>query len=126
LTFDQFVQSALRDYGVPGAIVVVSSASGTVFLKGYGIRRRGAAETVDENTRFQLASMSKFIAATAVDRGVVSWDVPVRTFSPNTVLAVPYATENASLRDHFAHRTGLPAYGGDLLTQLGYSADELV
>jgi CubicO group peptidase (beta-lactamase class C family) len=130
LTFDQFVQSALRDYGVPGAIVVVSSASGTVFLKGYGIRRRGAAETVDENTRFQLASVSKFIAATAVgtlvDRGVVSWDVPVRTFSPNTVLAVPYATENASFRDYFAHRTGLPAYGGDLLTQLGYSADELV
>ncbi len=129
-TFDQFVRAALRDYAVPGAVVVASSADEVVFLKGYGVRRRGEAEAVDEDTRFQLASMSKFIAATAVgalvDRGVVSWDAPVRTFSPHTALAVPYATENATLRDYFAHRTGLPAYAGDLLTQLGYDNDELV
>jgi len=35
-----------------------------------------------------------------------------------------YATENATLRDYFAHRTGLPADTGDLLTQLGYNTDE--
>jgi CubicO group peptidase (beta-lactamase class C family) len=115
---------------VPGAIVTVSSAEGRIFLKGYGVRRQRAADAVDEETRFQIASMSKFIAATAVgvlvDRGVVSWDAPARTFSPDTALAEPYATENATLRDYFAHRTGLPAYAGDLLTQLGYSPDELV
>jgi CubicO group peptidase (beta-lactamase class C family) len=129
-SFDQFMQVALQDYAVPGAVVVVSSAHGTSFLKGYGVRRQGTADAVDENTRFQIASMSKFIAATAVgvlvDRGVVSWDVPMQTFSPETVLTERYATENATLRDYFAHRTGLPAYGGDLLTQLGYSPDELV
>ncbi len=63
---------------------------------------------------------------TLVDRGVVSWDSPVRTFSPDTALAEPYATENATLRDYFAHRTGLPAYAGDLLMQLGYGPEELV
>jgi CubicO group peptidase (beta-lactamase class C family) len=130
LSFDQFVHATLRDYGVPGAVVAVSSADGTIFLKGYGVRRQGMTGAVDENTRFQIASMSKFITATAVgvlvDRGVFSWDVPVHTFSPDTVLAEPYATENATLRDYFAHRTGLPAYAGDLLTQLGYGPDELV
>jgi CubicO group peptidase (beta-lactamase class C family) len=129
-SFDQFVQATLRDYGVPGAVVAASSSDGTVFLKGYGVRQRGANGAVDENTRFQIASMSKFITATAVgvlvDRGVVAWDVPVHTFSPDTVLAEPYATENATLRDYFAHRTGLPAYTGDLLTQLGYDPVELV
>jgi CubicO group peptidase (beta-lactamase class C family) len=130
LTFEQFVQAALQDYAVPGAVVVVSSASGTVFLESYGVRRRGAAGAVDENTRFQIASMSKFIAGTGVaalaDRGIVSWDTPVRAFSPDSVLAVPYATENATLRDYFAHRTGLPAYAGDLLAHLGYGTNELV
>jgi CubicO group peptidase (beta-lactamase class C family) len=130
LTFDQFVQTALLSYGVPGAIVAVSSATETVFLRGFGVRRLGAADPVDDDTRFQLASMSKFIAATAVgsvvERGVASWDAPVRTFSPDTELAVPYATENATLRDYFAHRTGMLAYGGDLLTQLGYGTEELV
>jgi CubicO group peptidase (beta-lactamase class C family) len=129
-SLDEFVQRTLHDYAVPGATVAVVNAKGVVFLKGYGVRQIGAAEAVDENTRFQIASMSKFVTSTAVatlvDRGIVGWDIPVSTFSRDTVLAVPFATENATLRDYLAHRTGLPAYGGDLLTQLGYSQDELV
>jgi CubicO group peptidase (beta-lactamase class C family) len=130
LNFDQRVQALLQEYGVPGAVVAVSSPSSTVFLKGYGVRRIGARGAVDGDTRFQIASMSKFVAATAiatlVDRGIVSWDAPVRTFSPGTVLAEPYATDNATLRDYLAHRTGLPAYAGDLLPALGYDTDDLV
>ena len=34
--------------------------------------------------------------ATLVDRSVVSWDVPVRQFSPDTMLAETYATDNAT------------------------------
>src|SRR4051794_24441546 len=89
-SFDQFVLRTLRDYGVPGAVVAVVSAKGVLFLKGYGVRQIGRADAVDENTRFQVASMSKFITAiaiaTLVDRGVVAWDRPVNSFSPETVL----------------------------------------
>jgi CubicO group peptidase (beta-lactamase class C family) len=130
LSFDERIQSLLQEYGVPGAVVVVASPSSTVFLKGFGVRRLGASGAVDGDTRFQIASMSKFVAATAiatlVDRGIVSWDAPVQTFSPGTVLAEPYATGNATLRDYLAHRTGLPAYAGDLLPALGYDTDDLV
>jgi CubicO group peptidase (beta-lactamase class C family) len=129
-SFDEFIRATLRSYSVPGAVVAVADASATVFVKGYGVRQARSPSPVDENTRFQIASLSKFVAATAiatlVDQGVVSWDVPVRQFSPDTVLAEPYATENASLRDYLAHRTGLPAYAGDLLAQLGYSPEELI
>ena len=130
LSFDQFVQKTLADYAVPGAVVAVASASGTVSVTGYGIRERGSPAAIDPDTRFQIASVSKFIAATAigtlVDRGVVGWDDPVHGFSPETELAVPYATQTATLRDYFAHRTGLPAYTDDLLTALDLSPDELV
>jgi CubicO group peptidase (beta-lactamase class C family) len=129
-SFGDFIRNTLRDCAVPGAVVALADASGTIFVKGYGVRQAGSPALVDENTRFQLASLSKFIAATAiatlVDKGVVSWDAPVRQFSPDTVLAEPYATQNASLRDYLAHRTGLPAYAGDLLAQLGYGPTELV
>ncbi len=130
LSFDQFVRKTLADYAVPGAVVAVVSASGTVSVTGYGIRERGSPAAIDPDTRFQIASVSKFIAATAigtlVDRGVVGWDDPVHGFSPETELAVPYATQTATLRDYFAHRTGLPAYTDDLLTALDLSPDELV
>ena len=129
-SFDRFVEETRLRYGVPGAVVVVANAKGALSVKGYGVRENGKPGRVDPDTRFQIASMSKFVTATAVgtlvDRGLVSWDAPVRTFAPETVLAVPYASENATLRDYFAHRTGLPAYAGDLLPALGLSAEELV
>ena len=129
LSFDAFVEKTLADYAVPGAVVVVANAAGTVFVKGYGIREAGKPARIDPDTRFQIASMSKFVAATAigrlVDRGIVGWDQPVVGYSAETQLAVPYATQNASLRDYFAHRTGLPAYAGDLLPLYGLSPDEL-
>jgi hypothetical protein len=46
LTFDQFVQKTLRDYAVPGAVVAIASPTGTVFLRGYGVRKRGTTGAV--------------------------------------------------------------------------------
>ena len=104
LSFDQFVRKTLADYAVPGAVVAVASAGGTVSVTGYGIRERGSPAAIDPDRRFQIASVSKFIAATTigtlVDRGVVGWDDPVHGFSPDTELAVPYATQTATLRDY--------------------------
>jgi CubicO group peptidase (beta-lactamase class C family) len=129
-TFDAFIQATLTSYAVPGAVVVVADDKGGRLVKGYGVRRLGAPGAMDENTRFQIASVSKFMTATAVaalvDRGVVSWDAPVRSFSPETELSVPYASDNANIRDYFAHRSGMPAYTGDLLTRLGVSTEEIV
>ncbi|MDR7040657.1 CubicO group peptidase (beta-lactamase class C family) [Methylobacterium sp. BE186] len=129
-TFDQFVQKALVDYAVPGAVIAVAKSDGPVFVRGYGVREVGKTALVDTQTRFQIASVSKFIAATAVgtlvDRGIVAWDRPIATFAPQLELAVPYATQNATLRDFFAHRTGLPAYTGDLLTEFELEPAELV
>ncbi|WP_232631272.1 serine hydrolase [Methylobacterium sp. Leaf118] len=128
--FDRFVEETRRRYGVPGAVVVVANARGAVTVKGYGLKEQGKPGRVDPDTRFQIASVSKFVTATAVgtlvERGVVSWDGPVQALSPETVLALPYATETATLRDYFAHRTGLPAYAGDLLPDLGLPSEDLV
>ena len=66
LDFDQFVRKTLADYAVPGAVVAVASADGTVSVNGYGVRERGRPAAIDPDTRFQIASMSKFIAATAI------------------------------------------------------------
>src|SRR6185437_1948365 len=65
-SFDDFIGVILRDYAVPGAVVAVADASGTIFAKGYGVRQAGLPDPVDENTRFQIASVSKFLTATAI------------------------------------------------------------
>lgn len=126
--FARFVERTLADHAVPGAVVAIVGPDG-VSVKGFGLREAGRPGRVDPDTRFQIASMSKLVAAVAVgtlaDRGLVDFDRPVIAFSPQTQLAVPYASQNASLRDYFSHRTGLPAYAGDLLTQYGLPSDAL-
>jgi CubicO group peptidase (beta-lactamase class C family) len=129
-TFDQFVSQTLREYGVPGAVVAIAGSNGPTFIKGYGVREIGESATVDENTRFQIGSVSKFVAATAVgtvvDRGKVGWDRPIHSFNPELALAEPYATKWVTLRDFFAMRSGLPAYGGDILQRYDLSSAQLV
>jgi CubicO group peptidase (beta-lactamase class C family) len=128
LTFDRFVGKALLDHAVPGAVVVAVEGDRTVLLKGYGVRSAGQPEPVDQDTRFQVASLSKFLAATAlgtlVDDGRLGWDTPLVTYVPALAFHDPYATRHATLRDMLAHRSGLPAYTGDLLTRLGHDAEQ--
>jgi CubicO group peptidase (beta-lactamase class C family) len=127
---DQFVRTALPAYGVPGAAVAVVLNDQVVLARGYGVRRLGAPGAVDADTIFQLGSNTKpFTAAalgTVVDQGTLGWDDPVLDHLPGFALFDPYPTRYATIRDLLAHRTGLPAFGGDLLGYLGYDRPEVL
>jgi CubicO group peptidase (beta-lactamase class C family) len=127
---DAFIRQAMPTYGIPGAAVAVVSEGQTIFLRGYGVRRLGEAALVDEDTVFQLASNTKpFTAAalgTLVDEGRLAWDTPIVTYLPELALAGPYPTRWATPRDMLAHRSGLPAFTGDLLGDAGYSRPEVL
>ena len=80
-----------------------------VYLKGFGVRELGSDALVDENTVFQLASLSKPVGATVVASvvgdGDVSWDDPVTTHLPGFALGDPYVTANVTIADLVAHVT---------------------
>lgn len=128
--FDEFVTEKMAEYEVPGAVVGIVEDDEVVYLKGFGVRELGNPETVDPDTRFQIASVSKFVTGTAigtlVDEGKLDWDTPVVNYLPGFALKDEYAGEHATIRDLLAHRTGLGAYNGDLLGRLGYSNSEML
>jgi CubicO group peptidase (beta-lactamase class C family) len=128
--FDAFVQRTLQTYEVPGVAVGLVLDGQPALLRGYGVRQVGEAAPVDAETVFQLASVTKAFTAAAlgslVDEGQVAWDEPTINYLPELVLYDPYATQNVTLRDFLAHRSGLPSFGGDLLGQLGYERTEIV
>ncbi len=128
--FDAYVQQALTEFGVPGAAVVVVADDAVVYSQGYGVRKLGEDAPVDENTRFPLADVSKFLLASAsgalVDGGKVAWDKPIVTYLPTFALADDYVTANTTLRDLLVHRTGLPTNTGDLIGNLGYDGAEVL
>ncbi|MFA6332890.1 MAG: serine hydrolase [Methanoregula sp.] len=128
--FDEFVTAKLAEYEVPGAVVGIVENDTVVYLKGYGVREIGKPEKVDPNTRFQVASVSKYITAGAVgslvDEGKLGWDTPVVTYLPGFALKDTYAGGHVTLRDLLAHRSGLQQYDGDMLGREGYSNSEIL
>jgi CubicO group peptidase (beta-lactamase class C family) len=129
-TLDAFITRALKEYQVPGAAVAVVRDGKPVLLKGYGVRDVTKSGAVDENTIFQLASVTKTItgaaAATVVDEGKLDWDTPIFNYLPEFVGYDPYMTRYLTERDLLAQRTGWPAYAGDALDSFGYDRAEIL
>jgi CubicO group peptidase (beta-lactamase class C family) len=99
-----------------------------VLLKGYGVRKVGDLEKVDENTIFEIASLSKPIASTIVaslvGTGEVKWDDRIVDLDPGFRLSDPSVTSQVTVRDLFSHRSGLPDHAGDDVEELGYTRVE--
>lgn len=123
-SLDEIAQDLQRKTGVPGIAIAVVHDDKVVYLKGFGVRKVGANAPVDENTVFELASVSKPVGAAViagvVGQGGVKWSDPVRKYLPEFRLADPYVTQNVTIADMYAHRSGLPDHAGDLLEDLGF------
>lgn len=127
---EAFVTQALKDYQVPGAGIAVVRDGKVVLAKGFGVRDVTKPDPVDENTIFQLASVTKSLTgaavATVVDEGKLDWDTPITNYMPEFVGYDPYMTRWLTTRDLLAMRTGWPAFSGDELDSFGYDRAEIV
>ncbi|AZO31097.1 serine hydrolase [Mesorhizobium sp. M1B.F.Ca.ET.045.04.1.1] len=127
---EALAQGAVADGAVPGLAIAVVHDDKVVFLKGFGHREAGKPETVDADTVFQIASLSKPVSATVVaalvSGRVVSWDSKIADLDPSFRLADPYPTSELTIRDLFAHRSGLPGTAGDDLEGIGYDRAEIL
>ncbi|QFR31706.1 serine hydrolase [Ancylobacter sp. TS-1] len=121
---DAQAAKAVADGLVPGLAIAVVQGDAVVFAKGYGVREEGKPGAVDADTVFQLASFSKPITATVVAALVgdklLDWDTPVAALNPSFQLRDAYPTQQVSVRDLLAHRSGLPGDAGNELEALGY------
>jgi len=127
---EQMAQAVVDRGDVPGLSIAVVYRDQVVFLKGFGLREEGKPDRVDADTVFQLASCSKPISATVVaalvGRGAVTWDSRIAEIDPGFALAEAYPTQQLTIRDLFAHRSGLPGSAGNELESLGYDRGEIL
>ena len=124
------VERVLEESGVPGAAVAVVQGEELLVAEGFGVKVAGGDDAIDEETVFQIASMSKPIGATVVatqvDAGVVDWSTPAAPLIPGFALADPWVTEHVTIGDFYAHRSGLPLAAGDDLEDIGYGRAEVL
>jgi CubicO group peptidase (beta-lactamase class C family) len=101
-----------------------------VYAAGFGVRDVNTQEPVNVDTVFQLASLSKPVGSTVVaelvGQGKISWDSRISDLDPDFVMYEPWVTREITIRDFYAHRSGLPDHTGDLLEDLGFTREEIL
>ena len=127
---DALAQAMLGKSGIPGLAIAVVRDGKTVYAKGFGLRKIGEDKLIDDQTVFQIASLSKSIGATVVAHqvgaGVVKWNTPLVSYLPWFELNDPWITKNVTIGDMYAHRSGLPDHAGDDLEDLGYDRRQIL
>lgn len=116
---ESFIERGMKDWQIPGLSIAVVKDDSLVWARGFGVRRLGSDAPVDENTLFNVASVSKAFTAAAlavlVDEGRIDWDDPVVDYIPNFQLYDPYVTQNTTIRDLLSHRVGIGRLTGNRL-----------
>lgn len=129
---DAYAARVLKEFDVPGLAVAIVKDGKVVLAKGYGVRKLGEPNPVDENTLFGIASNTKAFTSAAlamlVDEGKITWDDPVVKYLPGFQLYDPYVTREMTIRDLLTHRSGLGLGAGDLLwwPPTDYSREEII
>jgi CubicO group peptidase (beta-lactamase class C family) len=118
-----------NDRAFPGAVIAVTHRSALVALKAFGrFTFEHDSPVVAEDTVFDLASVTKVVATTAmamllVERGTLSLDQPVYELLPEFETG-DSARRRVTVRMLLTHSSGLPAYVKLFLT--ARSREELI
>lgn len=122
---DALVRDAMARHHVPGVAIGIWGG-GREELGGWGVTSVDHPLAVDEDTLFQIASVTKTITATVlmrlVERGDIELDAPVRRYLPSFRLGDEDAAGRARVRHLVTHTGG---WLGDCFADFGNGDDAL-
>ncbi len=109
---DKFVQTGMKELGIPGVAVGIVQDGKVVFAGGFGVRDLGQPAPVDGDTDFMIASNTKalttLLLAKLVAEGKLTWDTPVTKVLPTFKLGDAETTREVRVRQLICACTGLP------------------
>jgi len=83
-------------------------------MKGYGERKTGTGEPVDENTLFRLGSVSKGFASVLtgvmVDEGYLHWDDAISDYLDDFVMKDTTYADSLTVKDILSQTSGFPVH----------------
>jgi beta-lactamase class C len=114
----------------PGLAVAIVHDSTIVFMKGFGVRAVGKPDSINENTVFRLASVSKcfaaFLTGILVEDKVLNWNDHVSDYLPRFALESPEETQKLTIRNVLSHTTGLPYHTYTNMVEEGSPLDTML
>lgn len=115
------VERGMELWHVPGMAVAVVGPDDVRFQQGFGRTSANGGELVDEHTLFAIASTTKAMVVSGIlmlaDEEKLQLDDLVIEHIPELHFADSSLTQQITIRDLLAHRTGLPSTDGWVFLQ---------
>lgn len=119
--FNDFLSHEIDSSGSVGAAVVITYKGEIAYQKCFGVREIGGNDSIDANTIFRLASVSKTItgvlAGILSNQKIIDLDDKVIDYIPSFKLKDSLNTYDLSIREILSHTSGLVPHAYDNLVE---------
>jgi len=128
--FEKYAAQAQKDWQVPGMAIAIVQDDKIIFAKGFGVKKVGGNDKVDEHTIFQIGSSSKAftaaLVAMLVDENKFAWQDRVVDRLDQFQMFDPWVTREFRVDDLMAQHSGLPSHAGDSQAFLGFDRAHII
>ena len=129
-TYETTIRGLQAKTRSPGIAIAIVQDSTVIYLKGFGVREAGKSDSIDINTVFRLASVSKCFAPVLtgllVEEGILSWNDPVKRYLPEFSLKSKEYTDSLTIKHVLSHTTGLPYHTYTTLVEDGLDLKTMI
>ncbi|HSA24492.1 MAG TPA: serine hydrolase domain-containing protein, partial [Myxococcota bacterium] len=123
-----FVESGMKQLGIPGVAVGLVQGGQVVFADGFGVRELGKPDRPGADTLFMIASNTKALTtlmlARLVDEQKLTWESPVTALLPGFKLGDADTTRRVLVKHLICACTGLPRQDLEWLLEYGQMTPE--
>jgi len=128
--FEDWLDAEFESAGPPGLSLAVVKGNQSVFRKTRGVLDVETQDTVNAQSIFRLASVSKGFAPVLtgilVQEGCLNWDDLITGYLPDFALKEKEATQSLTIRHVLSHTTGLPRHTYSNLLNMNVPYEEIV
>lgn len=128
--YEGFFKTNFNVSECPGAAVVIVKDNTVVYKKGFGVKKIHTTDSVDVNSVFRIASLSKGVSAVLaghmVDKNELQWNQFVKDAVPTFGLKEHAQAARLQVRHLLSHTTGIYKYTFTKLIQKGLSLDQMI
>ena len=128
--FDSILSHKVDSFKTVGSAVAVSHKGKIAYLRCFGVKKNGSRDSIDENTIFRLASVSKTItgvlAGILSEEKIIGLDDRVIDYLPGFKLKDSVNTHDLTIRHILSHTSGLVPHAYDNLVEAQVPYEEIM
>jgi beta-lactamase class C len=113
-SYDAYLTHCVDNGILPGAAMSIILGNDIQVMKGYGVKRQGSPDSVDEHTTFRIGSVSKgfasVLAGLILHEHQISWEGHIADFMPGFHHRDTGIFNSVTVRNILSHTSGFPIH----------------